>query len=84
MKTYTSDYISRNKKDYYDIVIDKVNKKIFALKNFSCYASELEFLCCLFNIEYFDAQFRFSLIFSNNEIDINLIPKKYRNFEILN
>lgn len=70
--------------DYFSIIIDKANKEIFALKNFSCMSAERKWLVDHFKIGYIEVDIRFSHIAGMTTIDENRIPKKYRKFTILN
>lgn len=75
--TYKSEF------DYFTIVIDKVEKNIFALKNFTCQSAMIEKLAELFKLNRIETAARFSLADSGTELNVNLIPKKYKKFTIL-
>lgn len=79
----TGSYKAKNGNDYFSIIIDKVKKEVFALKNFSCQAAETVVLCAEFKISRQDCDSRFYFITSGTSIDETRIPKKYRKFKIL-
>jgi len=84
MKTLDFFEYSKDLKTYFEIVIDKQQKEVFATKNTSCTASLLEKLSELYKIEYWDVRERFYIVFSGTEINEHLIPKKYSKFKIIN
>ena len=83
MKNLIGNYISKDGKDYFEFVIDKLTKTFFTAKNFSCTAAIKAELSEQFKMEYIDIDIRFSIIFSGTEININRIPKKYSKFTLI-
>lgn len=81
MKTTTIDLneTSSDGKDYYDVVVDKLTKSFFMVKNAGCTAHVLNYLSSEYKMNWPEVQSRFVIMFNcnNPEPDRNRIFKKY-------
>lgn len=84
MKTIDFEQHSKDLKTYFDLVVDKEKKEIFAAKNTSCTASLKAKLAEMYGMDYLDIDGRFYIVFSGTEINENKIPKKYSKFKVIN
>jgi hypothetical protein len=74
-----------NGKDYYTIVVDKVNGKLFATCNLLSEASEKRYLLDrLVSLTVLNINKVFSFYPCGQEINLNAIPKKYWKYEWIN
>ena len=70
---------SRDGKDYYDVVVDKLTKTFFMVKNAGCTAHVLHYLSDTYKINWPEVQARFVIMFNCNDPapDKTRIYKKY-------
>ena len=79
MQTFDLGYKDNDGKDYYEVVIDLLNKSFFMVKNSSCQANTEKFISEKFGIEHYLIHTNYRIIFNLNSPapDMNRVPKKY-------